>query len=101
MVKTFAFHPFGKTPPDDGAVRGAVKASGTILRMNPDGSDLEVYAWGLRNPFGVAWGPDGKLYASDNGYDERGSRPIDKGRRGATTSHMPIAANTGLSASKA
>lgn len=76
MVKTFAFQPFGKTPPDDGAVRGAVKASGTILRMNPDGSDLEVYAWGLRNPFGVTWGPDGKLYASDNGYDERGSRPI-------------------------
>ncbi len=75
-VKSYAFQPFGKTPPDDGAVRGTIKASGTILRMNPDGSDLEVYAWGLRNPFGVMWGPDGKLYASDNGYDERGSRPI-------------------------
>jgi glucose/arabinose dehydrogenase len=35
-----------------------------------------VYAWGIRNPFGLAWGPDGKLYATDNGYDERGSRPI-------------------------
>lgn len=76
MVSSYAFQPFGKTPPDDGAVRGQVKASGIILRMNPDGSDLEVYAWGLRNPFGVMWGPDGKLYASDNGYDERGSRPI-------------------------
>jgi glucose/arabinose dehydrogenase len=76
MVKTYPFLPFGKTPPDDGAVRGTAKASGTVLRMNPDGSDLEVYAWGLRNPFGVMWGPDGKLYASDNGYDERGSRPI-------------------------
>lgn len=76
MVKTFAFQPFGKTPPDDGAIRGQVKASGTILRMDPDGSNLEVYAWGLRNPFGLAWGPDQKLYASDNGYDERGSRPI-------------------------
>ncbi|MBI2806704.1 MAG: PQQ-dependent sugar dehydrogenase [Planctomycetes bacterium] len=76
MVNTFAFQPFGKTPPDDGAVRGMVKANGTILRMNPDGSNLEVYAWGLRNPFGVMWGPDGKLYAADNGYDERGSRPI-------------------------
>ena len=76
MVKSFAFQPFGKTPPDDGAVLGTVKASGTILRMNPDGSDLEMYAWGLRNPFGLAWGPDGKLFASDNGYDDRGSRPI-------------------------
>lgn len=76
LVKTFAFQPFGKTPPDDGAIRGTTKASGTILRMNPDGSNLEVYAWGLRNPFGVMWGPDENLYASDNGYDERGSRPI-------------------------
>lgn len=75
-VKAFAFQPFGKTPPDDGAVRGALKANGTILRMKPDGSSLEVYAWGLRNPYGLAWGADGKLYASDNGYDERGSRPI-------------------------
>ena len=76
MVKTFAFQPFGKTPPDNGALRGTTKASGTILRMDLDGSNLEVYAWGLRNPFGVLWGPDKELYASDNGYDERGSRPI-------------------------
>jgi glucose/arabinose dehydrogenase len=76
MVQTFAFQPFGKTPPDDGAIRGQVKANGTILRMDPDGSNLEVYAWGLRNPFGLAWGPGERLYASDNGYDERGSRPI-------------------------
>ena len=73
---TSAFQPFGKTAPKDGVVRGQVKANGTILRMDPDGSNLEVYAWGLRNPFGVMWGPDKKLYASDNGYDERGSRPI-------------------------
>jgi glucose/arabinose dehydrogenase len=76
MVKTFAFQPFGKTPPDDGAARSTIKANGTILRMKPDGSNLEVFAWGLRNPFGLAWSDDGKLYASDNGYDERGGRPI-------------------------
>jgi glucose/arabinose dehydrogenase len=75
-VKTYVMQPFGKTPPDDGAMRGTTKANGTILRMNLDGSDLEVYAWGLRNPFGVMWGPDDELYVSDNGYDERGSRPI-------------------------
>jgi glucose/arabinose dehydrogenase len=75
-VKTYPLQPFGKTPPDDGAIRGAIKANGTILRMNPDGSSLEVFAWGLRNPFGLTWGPDERLYASDNGYDERGSRPI-------------------------
>jgi glucose/arabinose dehydrogenase len=73
LVRTRAFQPFGEKSK---SVKGDVKASGTILRMNPDGSGLEVYAWGLRNPFGVMWGPDGQLYATDNAYDERGSRPI-------------------------
>jgi glucose/arabinose dehydrogenase len=76
VVGTAAFSPFGTGDPEENIVRGQVKANGTILRMNPDGSELEVYAWGLRNPFGVTWGADGKLYAADNGYDERGSRPI-------------------------
>jgi glucose/arabinose dehydrogenase len=51
-------------------------ANGAVLRMTAEGANLEAYAWGLRNPFGVMWGPDGRLYASDNGCDERGSRPI-------------------------
>jgi glucose/arabinose dehydrogenase len=33
-------------------------------------------AWGFRNPFALAFTPDGRLFALDNGYDERGSRPI-------------------------
>ena len=35
-----------------------------------------MYAWGFRNPFGLAFSPDGKLFATENGYDERGSRPV-------------------------
>jgi glucose/arabinose dehydrogenase len=73
LVRTRAFQPFGESKRN---IKGEVKASGTILRMNADGSDLEVYAWGLRNPYGVQWAPDGKLYVTDNAYDERGSRPI-------------------------
>lgn len=74
LVRTGAFQPFGESKNRE--IRGEAKASGAILRMNPDGADLEVYAWGLRNPFGVMWGPDRELYVSNNGYDERGSRPI-------------------------
>ncbi|MBD0352550.1 MAG: PQQ-dependent sugar dehydrogenase, partial [Flavisolibacter sp.] len=73
LVRTRAFQSFGE---HKRFVQGQPKASGTILRMNTDGSGLEVYAWGLRNPFGVLWGPDGQLYATDNAYDERGSRPV-------------------------
>ena len=45
----------------------------TILRMNPDGSDLEVFATGLRNPYDLAFSPTGDLFATDNNGD--GSQP--------------------------
>ncbi|MBJ6118144.1 PQQ-dependent sugar dehydrogenase [Pontibacter sp. BT310] len=73
LVRTRGFQPFGE---HKRIIKGQTKASGTILRMSVDGSGLEVFAWGLRNPFGVMWGPDGQLYVTDNAYDERGSRPI-------------------------
>lgn len=73
LVRTRGFNTFGERSRN---IKGAVKSSGTILRANTDGSDLEVYAWGLRNPYGVEWGPDGQLYVTDNAYDARGSRPI-------------------------
>lgn len=75
LVRTAPFRPFGAGAAGNRIV-GQTKANGVILRFNPDGSDLQVHAWGLRNPFGIAWGRDGALYASDDGYDERGSRPI-------------------------
>lgn len=75
LVRTGAFQPFGQGSKKN-IIKGTTKANGTVLRMNTDGSDLEVFAWGLRNPFGLAFTPDGQLYASDNGFDERGSRPI-------------------------
>src|SRR5215471_2091423 len=41
--------------------------SGKILRMHTDGSGLEVYAWGFRNPQGLAFDSFGRLYASSHG----------------------------------
>lgn len=41
-----------------------------ILVANPDGSDLRVYAWGIRNPVGLAVSPQtGELWASVNERD--------------------------------
>ena len=75
-IRTGAFVPFGQTTSPNQAIKGQVKCSGSILRVRPDGSDLQLVAWGLRNPFGLAFAPDGALYCTDNGYDDRGSRPI-------------------------
>jgi glucose/arabinose dehydrogenase len=41
----------------------------TILRSQRDGSGLEVYASGMRNPFDLAWDAAGNLFATDNGCD--------------------------------
>ncbi len=42
----------------------------TIIRMRPDGSDLEVYARGVRNSVGFTWHPTtGELWFTDNGRD--------------------------------
>ncbi|HEY6226416.1 MAG TPA: glucose dehydrogenase [Verrucomicrobiae bacterium] len=72
---TTGFAPYGSGLKEP-IVKGQLKASGAIYRVKPDGADLQLVAWGFRNPFSLAFGSDGQLYATDNGYDERGSRPI-------------------------
>ena len=45
----------------------------TILRMKPDGSDLEVFADGVRNSVGFDWHPTSReLWFTDNGRDMLG-----------------------------
>nr|WP_299485419.1 sorbosone dehydrogenase family protein [uncultured Allomuricauda sp.] len=45
----------------------------TITRMNPDGSDREIYAKGVRNTVGFTWHPEtGDLWFTDNGRDMLG-----------------------------
>lgn len=44
-----------------------------IDRMNPDGSDREVFAEGVRNSVGFTWHPEtGELWFTDNGRDMLG-----------------------------
>lgn len=75
-VHSGAYMPFGTETRPGQVIRGSVKCSGSILRCNPDGSGLEVVAWGLRNPYGLAFAPDGRLYATEHGMDDRGGRYI-------------------------
>ena len=48
--------------------------SATILSFRPDGSGLRIVARGLRNPFGLLFAPDGRLFVSDNQRDDLGDR---------------------------
>jgi glucose/arabinose dehydrogenase len=75
-VRTGAFVPFGTETTAGQVIAGNVKASGAILRCDPDGTNLEVVAWGLRNPYGLAFTPDGQLVATEHGMDNRSERHI-------------------------
>lgn len=76
MVCTGAYQPFGVPGRPGEMVRGITRASGSILRANPDGSCLELVAWGLRNPFRIRFDSAGRLFAANHGMDVRGSRPV-------------------------
>ena len=45
---------------------------GGILRVRPDGTELEVFATGLRNPFAIAIDPYLNLFTRDNTNDGAG-----------------------------
>ena len=49
------------------------KRFATITRMDPDGSNREIYAQGVRNTVGFTWHPETKeMYFTDNGRDMLG-----------------------------
>ncbi len=52
--------------------------TGSILKARADGSDLQVYATGLRNPYDLVFTPDGNLFATDNGADYVDPPPPDE-----------------------
>ena len=58
---------------------------GTVVRFNPDGSGIEVYARGIRNVFALAFDRAGHLYGVENdgpsarGYEHEGILDIRQG----------------------
>lgn len=53
--------------------------SATILRADPDGSNLEIFARGLRNAFDLAFNGRGHLFATDNGREYLGDdEPLEE-----------------------
>jgi glucose/arabinose dehydrogenase len=75
-VTTGAYKPFGTASTPGEVIKGNPKCGGSIGRFNPDGSNYEVVAWGLRNPFGLKFDQNNQLWATHHGADVRGSRSI-------------------------
>jgi len=75
---TGPFARFGSEHPAGTRIKPELPCSSGVMRCEPDGSGLELVAWGVRNGFGLLFLPDGRLIATDQGSDDRGSRPIGK-----------------------
>ena len=73
---TGAFVPFGDSTEEGQVVEGELKCTSCILSANLDGTDLRLEGWGLRNPSGLAFNDESRLFAAVHGADERGARPV-------------------------
>ncbi len=79
IAMTGGFVPFGTMTTSGQRIRGMNKCGGAILSFdlnNPEGS-LRPYAHGFRNVIDMVWDSRGEMFAAVNGYDVRGSRPVN------------------------
>ncbi len=75
--KYIAFGPDGKLYVPVGAPCNICESKNemyaSITRMNPDGTNREIYAHGVRNTVGFTWHPrTGEMWFTDNGRDHLG-----------------------------
>jgi glucose/arabinose dehydrogenase len=62
---------------DDPDTKPAEKNRANILAFDPDGSHMRVYAWGIRNPSGIAIDPkNGQLWTTVNERDGLGDNLV-------------------------
>lgn len=74
---TGAYRQFGTPNKPNTLILGTERPTSAIYRADMDGSNLEVFAWGIRRPEGINFDIYGRLYVSNDDYDDRGSRPIE------------------------
>ncbi len=85
-TRDVAFSPDGKTMfvavgsgsnVDDPDTHPAEKDRANILEFNPNGSEMRIYAYGIRNPAGIAINPQtGQLWCSVNERDMLGDNLV-------------------------
>lgn len=73
---TGSFQPYATRATAGQRIAGQLPCTSAVMRCDPDGTNLELVAWGLRNPYGLGFLPDGRLLAVDLGMNDRGSRPV-------------------------
>ncbi|MGC4014965.1 MAG: hypothetical protein QM755_10690 [Luteolibacter sp.] len=65
-----------KLSPAAGRMYSRVAWRGWVLRLSPDGRQMEPFACGFRSPDGIGFDADGNLLVTDNQGDWRGTSPL-------------------------
>lgn len=73
---TGAFQPFGTSFQTRIRRASDGKANGVIYSVSPDGGDLQVEAYGIHLPRGIGFNEYGVGFATNNGMEMRGTRPV-------------------------
>lgn len=79
-ASTGAFQSFNSQTAANQEIKGRLPGNASVLRINPNGDLMDLFAWGVRNPTGIVVLPDGKGIVAVQGMENRGSRPIAGGR---------------------
>ena len=75
-AQTGPYKPFGTPAKAGEVIKGNKFCTTCIMRSRPDGSDPELLAWGVRNPWGMAFDTKGDLYVADLCMKEKGDRSV-------------------------
>lgn len=76
LAVTAPYQPFGKSDQTRIPSADNGKPNSAIYSISPGGGDLRVEAIGLRMPRGLAFNEFGNLFATNNGMELRGTRPV-------------------------
>ena len=63
-MRTGGFQQFGNAVPSGTRLAAQLPCTSAVMRCRLDGSDLELVAWGLRNPYGLGLLSDGRMMAN-------------------------------------
>jgi glucose/arabinose dehydrogenase len=75
-VQTGIYVPFGTRTQPGMTIEGEFWCNGAFYRANPDGTNAQRIAWGLRDPYHYAYSPAGRLITTNNGGEAFPNRPI-------------------------
>lgn len=79
-ASTGGFQSFNTEGSANQEIKGRLPGNASILRVTPNGDVMDLFAWGVRNPVGIIVMPDGRVFVSVQGMENRGSRPVANGK---------------------